>query len=916
MRTQRLPRGHARAVLRARAPHLVPRARPGTGTRAGGARPSRDPRGDSRRRRRSRGRRDAAARRRVRGSDAAGPDRRVNTNGLPSSAQAVVIGAGIVGNSMAYHLSRLGWTDLLLLEKGPLPNPGGSTGHASNFIFPVDHSKEMTTLTKESARQYVELGVSVTSGGVEVARTKERLEELNRRMSSALSWGEEGCELLTPEQVLERVPFINKDVILGGFYTPEVTVVDPLRAGTLMREYAQERGATVFASTEVTGIDVETNRVRRVHTDTGTVEAEFVFVACGVWSPRIARMAGASIPLTPAVHQMISVGPIPLFEQTSGEIAYPIVRDVDTNMYERQNGSDMEVGSYAHRPILMDADDIPSNEEAALSPTELPFTSEDFDPQLEQALELFPEILTVEGAGIRHSINGLLSLTPDGMPLLGETEVKNLWSVAAVWIKEGPGIAKAVAEWAIEGAPETDLHTADVARFYPHQRTRRHVDARSSEGYNRTYGIVHPMEQWLSNRNVRLSPFHAREEKLGAVFYETGGWERPWWYASNEPLLEEYGDRVMPREAEWESRWWSPIINAEHLAMRDRVAMIDISAFAVFDVVGAGALEYLQRMALAGMDVEAGRVVYTSILDDRGGFKADLTIMRLDDGFFRIVTGGLDGPRDRKWFEDHLPEDGSAALDDVTSAWCTLGVWGPRARDVLASTTSADLSHEAFPFARCRWIDVGPVRVLASRISYVGELGWELYAPMEQGAALWDTVWEGGQPFGIVPAGIGVYGTTGRIEKGYRLYGAELETEYNVVEAGTQRPSVKDADFIGKEAHLRHRDEEPAAILCTLTVDDNTSPSDGRRRYMLGREPILTKDGKRIVDRKGRGSYVTSAGSAPSVGKHVLLAYLPPEHAEEGNQLLVQYMGERYPVTVAVKGSRSLFDPENTRVRS
>jgi len=835
---------------------------------------------------------------------------------FPSSAQAVVIGAGIVGNSMVYHLSRLGWTDLVLLEKGPLPNPGGSTGHASNFIFPVDHSKEMTTLTKESARQYEELGLATISGGVEVARTRERLEELNRRMSSALSWGEEGCELLTPAQVLERVPFVSTDVILGGFYTPGVSVVDPLRAGTLMREYAQERGAGVFASTEVTGIDVEHNRVRRVHTDKGSIDAEYVFVACGVWSPRIARMAGATIPLTPAVHQMISVGPIPLFEETPGEISFPIVRDVDTNMYERQNGSDMEVGSYAHRPILLDADEIPSSGEAALSPTELPFTSEDFDPQLEQALELMPEILTVEGAGIRHAINGLLSLTPDGMPMLGETEVKNLWSVAAIWIKEAPGIAKAVAEWVVEGAPETDLHSADVARFYPHQRTKRHVEARSSEGYNRTYGIVHPMEQWLSNREVRLSPFYPRERELGAVFYETAGWERPWWYASNEPLLEEYGDRAMPREAEWESRWWSPIINAEHLAMRDRVAMIDISAFAVFDVVGAGALDYLQRMALAELDVAPGRVVYTSILDQNGGFKADLTIMRLGDSFFRIVTGGLDGPRDRKWFEDHLPEDGSAALDDVTSAWCTLGLWGPRARDLLESVTSDDVSNEGFPFARCRSIDVGPVRVLASRISYVGELGWELYAPMEQGAAMWNTVWEAGQQFGIVPAGIGVYGTTGRIEKGYRLYGAELETEYNVVEADMQRPKVKDADFIGKEAHLRHRDEEPAAILCTLTVDDNTSPSDGRKRYMLGREPILTRGGERIVDRKGRSAYVTSAGSGPSVAKHVLLAYLPPEHADEGNGLLVQYMGDRYPVTVAGKGSRSLFDPENTRVRS
>jgi glycine cleavage system aminomethyltransferase T/glycine/D-amino acid oxidase-like deaminating enzyme len=833
----------------------------------------------------------------------------------PTSARAVIVGAGIVGNSLVYHLARLGWKDMVLLDKGPLPNPGGSTGHASNFIFPVDHSKEMTALTRDSARQYDELGVLTISGGIEVARTEERLQELNRRMSSAISWGVPS-ELIDNDRLLELVPYINTDIILGSWHTPEVSVVDSLRAGTLMREYAQSKDAlTISASTEVTGVDVENGRVRRVHTDKGAIETEYLFIACGIWSPRIARMAGATIPLTPAVHQMISVGPIPLFEDKPGEIFYPIVRDVDTNMYERQNGSDMEVGSYAHRAILMSPDEIPSIEESALSPTELPFTEDDFELQYEQALELMPEILSVEGAGIRHAINGLLSLTPDGMPLLGETEVKNVWSVAAIWIKEAPGIARAVAEWVTDGASEVDVHGADVSRFWSYARTQRHVDARSSEGFNKTYGIVHPMEQWETNRQIRLSPFYAREQELGAVFFETVGWERPWWYESNADLLAEYGDRVMPREAEWESRWWSPIINAEHLAMRDRVAMVDLSAFSIADVVGGGSLEYLQRVALAEMDVPVGRVVYTPILNHEGGFKADLTIMRLGEREFRIVTGGMDGPRDWKWFSDLLPEDGSASLVDVTSGWCTVGVWGPRARDVLASITSEDLSHEGFPFGRCRWVDLGPVHTLMSRISYVGELGWEIYAPFEQGRALWDTIWEAGQPFGLRPAGIGVYGTTGRIEKGYRLYGAELESEYNVVEAGMARPSVKDADFVGKAAYLRHREEEPAATLCTLTVDDNTS-SSGVKRYMLGREPILTLHGERIADSKGRPAYVTTAGSGPSVGKHILLAYLPPAHAREGEQLLVQYMGERYPVTVAVAGSRSLFDPENDRIRS
>jgi glycine cleavage system aminomethyltransferase T/glycine/D-amino acid oxidase-like deaminating enzyme len=834
---------------------------------------------------------------------------------LPKQASVVVIGAGIMGNCMACHLARSGWKEIVLLDKGPLPNPGGSTGHASNFLFPVDHSKEMTKFTQDAIREYEELGVSTRSGGIEVARTSERLEELRRRMASAKAWGEP-AELLGPKEVKELVPFINEEIVLGGFYSPGVTVVDPLQAGTLMREEGARLGAlTVSANTEVTGIDVERARIRRVRTTRGDIETETVVVACGVWSPRIARMAGASIPLTPAVHQMIDVGPVPLFEETVGEIGYPIIRDVDTNMYERQHGSELEIGSYAHRTILVEADDIPSNEAAALSPTELPFTREDFELQMEHALELFPEVLGDERVGIKYAINGLLSLTADGMPILGESpEVRGLWSTSAVWVKEAPGIARSLVAWMTDGSPEIDLHASDIARFYEYARSKTHVRARATEGYNKTYAIVHPQEQWLSNRDVRLSPFYARERELGAVFFETAGWERPHWYESNAPLLEEYGDRVMPREAEWEARWWSPIINAEHLAMRDRVGLVDLSAFAVFDVCGPGALEYLQRMAVVDVDVALGRVVYTSLLNEAGGIKADLTMMRLGPDEFRVVTGGATGVMDKKWFVDHLPEDGSAQLVDQTSTWCTLGVWGPRARDLVQSVTEDDMSGEAFPFATCRPVDIGGVQVLASRISYVGDLGWELYAPMEQGARLWDALWDAGQAHGLVAVGIGVYATTGRLEKCYRAYGNELELEYDLVECGLARKTVKDADFIGKDPYLRQRGEEPAAVLCTLTVDDHTS-SAGLKRYMLGHEPVLTPEGEAIVDSKGRRSYVTSAGSGPSVGKHILLAYLPPDHATVGQRLLVEYMGDHYPVTVAVAGSAALFDPDNARVR-
>ncbi len=826
---------------------------------------------------------------------------------FPDRAQVVVIGAGIVGNSVVHHLARLGWRDILLVDKGPLPDPGGSTGHASNFVFPVDHSREITQLTADSSRQYAELGTLTTCGGIEIARTPERVQELHRRMSSARAWGID-AELITAAEVAEKVPFLDPTVVLRGFWTPSVAVVDPLRAGELMRERATAAGAlTVSATTEVLAVDTEDGRVTRVRTDRGDVDTEYVVVACGVWSPRIAALAGAAIPLTPAVHQMIDVGPIAGLAATGREIAFPIVRDMDPLMYERQSGADLEIGSYAHRPILCEPDDIPSMAAAALSPTQLPFTPDDFDPQMEAALELFHPVLDRPDAGIRHAINGLLSLTPDGHPLLGETpEVRGLWSAAAVWIKEGPGVGRLIAEWMTEGAPEIDAAASDIARFAPHERTRHHVRARASEGFNKTYGITHPREQWSSDRGVRRSPFHEREVALGAEFFEVAGWERPQWYASNAPLVAELG--VPDRPHEWDARWWSPIINAEHLAMRRGAAMIDLSAFSQFDVRGRGALAYVQHLTVAQMDRPVGRVIYTPVLGPDGGFRSDLTVVRQGDRHFRVVTGGSDGARDLAWFTRHLPRDGSVALTDMTSAVCTLGLWGPRARDVLAAVTDEDVSDAAFPFATGRTITVGSVPVLALRLSYVGELGWELHAPAECGLRLWDAVAEAGAPHGLVPAGIGVYGTTARMEKGYRLVGHELDAEHGPVEAGLALPGLKSQDFVGKAAYTKAREGEPEATLCTLTLDDVA-------RFPQGGEPVLTPDGARITDRRGRPSFVTSAGAGPSLGTYLLMAYLPPWHAVEGTGLLVEYLGERYPVTVARAGRTPLFDPDDTRMR-
>ena len=775
----------------------------------------------------------------------------------------------------------------------------------------------MTQLTLESVRQYKELDVFTECGGIEVARTEERMEEFRRRMASAKSWGVEPVSLLTPAEIKELVPYIDESILLGGFYTPGVGVVDSLRAGTLMRERAAEAGAlTVLANTETTGMDVEGGRIRRVHTSRGSIEAEVVVIACGVWSPLLAEMAGARIPLTPMVHQMIDVGPVPRFAGTSKAIEYPIVRDMDVFMYERQDGTGLEIGSYAHRSIHHDPEEIPSIEAASASPTELPFTQADFDPQMLHALDLMPEIVGDESVGVKYAINGLFSLTPDGMPILGETpEVKGLWSAAAVWVKEGPGVGKSLAEWMVLGESHIDLHSSDAGRFHEHQKTRAHVKARTGEAFPKTYGIIHPAEQWASDRNLRISPMHEQEQALGAVFYEVAGWERPHWYEANAPLVERY--EVEPRKAEWDARWWSPIINAEHLAMREHAGIFDLSAFAIFDVQGPGALDALQRSILAQMDVAVGRVVYTPVLGQGGGFKSDLTIMRLGDEEFRIVTGGAHGMADRKLFSDQLPEDGSATLVDVTTAWTTIGLWGPRARDILSSVTSDDVSHERFPFGTCREIEVGSQLVLASRISYVGDLGWELYVPIEQGGRLWDVLWEAGAP----------HGADRLRDRRLRDHRAPREVLPRFRSRARERVHRRRGGDVAADregAGLRRQGSPPPPPRRGARCDP--LHADGRRPRVRQRRPPLPARARahhprrrRRRSRMRRGGGRTSRAPAPArrSGSTSSCRICHLSSAVEGStDLAVEYMNERYPVTVDVVGSRPIFDPENTRIRS
>ena len=656
--------------------------------------------------------------------------------------------------------------------------------------------------------------------------------------------------------------------------------------------------------------------MKRVRTSNGDIEAEIVVIACGVWSPLLARMAGASIPLTPAVHQMIDIGPVPRFENAKSAIEYPIVRDMDTNMYERQDGRGLEIGSYAHRPILHDPAEIPSIEESALSPTELPFTQDDFNLQLEQALELMPEIVGDESVGIKYAINGLLSLTPDGLPILGETpEVKGLWSAAAVWIKEGPGVARGVAEWMTHGEPEIDLQASDIARFYPCQRTSAHVRARAAEGFNKTYGIVHPGEQWASSRNVRLSPFHEREKELGAVFYEAAGWERPHWYESNQKLIAEYDGRVKPREAEWDARWWSPIINAEHLAMRDRAAIFDLTAFCVFDVTGPGALDTVQRVAMRQMDVPVGRVVYTPVLTPRGGFRSDLTIMRLGHDTFRVVTGGAHGMADLKWFADHTPDGRQRP-----GAGPHVGVVHDRALG------PAGARHPARPDQRrhlARGLPVRPLPRDRGRRAADARLAHLLRRRPRLGALRPDRAGRAALGRGL-GGGAAARPDPGRHRRlrhdrpaGEGLPRVRLRARRRV-----RRRRGRHGLGQGQGRGLRRQGGARTAARVRAghahvhaDVDDHKSSSGVDA---LHARPRADPDPRRQADHRRQGPPLVrhERRRRPVVGKHILMAYLPPEHAREGEQLLVEYMAEQYPVTVAVAGSTPIFDPENSRIRS
>lgn len=812
---------------------------------------------------------------------------------MRKEARLVIIGAGIVGASAAYHLAKLGWRDIVVLDQGPLFDTGGSTSHAPGLVFQTNSSKMMTGFARYTVQLFNSLKfegqpVYYPVGGIEVAYTQARWEDLKRKHGWATSYDLES-HLLSPLEVQEQIPIIDPQVIHGGYYVPSDGDAKAVRAvAALAREARAEGGVEFHGDTKVTDIEVANGRVQAVLTEAGPIQAETVLLCTNIWAPVLAEKAGFEIPLMAVEHQYAISEPLSELEGEAREIVHPILRHQDFSMYFRQHADAYGIGSYKHEPLLVDPHELA---ETAMRP----FTPQHFDVAHRAAEELIPPL---QGKQYPTQFNGMFAFTADGMPILGPVAgVGGLWAAVGVWVTHAGGVGKAIAEWMVDGAPGMDLHEADISRFQPHVFAKSYVYARSAQQYREVYDIIHPLQQMDNPRNLRLSPFHRRLEELKGVFFESRGWERPQWYETNAKLLEEYEERI-PQRKGWEARYWSPIQGAEHLATRQGVAMYELSAFTKIEVSGPGSLEFLNYLAANRIDRPVGKVAYTSLLDPHGGIKCDLTITRLAKDQFLVLTGGGVGMHDLAWIRANAPKDGSVAVADVSSKYSTLGLWGPEARQVLQSVCPQDVSNEAFPYYTAQRITVGSAPALALRVSYVGELGWEIYAPTEYGLYLWDTLWEAARPHGVIAAGGGAFDSL-RLEKGYRLWGNDIHTEYNPFEAGIGWAVRLDkGDFMGREALLRIKEQGIARQLCALALDEPGAVA-------LGKEPIL--EGERKL------GYVTSGNFGYSVGKYIVYGYLPVEYAEPGTKVAVEYFGVRQPATVM---KEPLFDPEMAKLKA
>ncbi len=820
---------------------------------------------------------------------------------FPDKARAVIIGGGVVGCSVAYHLTLQGWTDVVLLERKQLTC--GTTWHAAGLIGQLRASLNMTQLAKYSAELYTSLeaetGVATgfrQNGSLGVALSDGRLEEFKRGASMARTFGLE-VEVLSPDECRDMYPLLNHGDAKGGVFLPKDGQADPANIALALAKGARSRGAKVFENTKVTDVHVRDGRVTGVATDRGDIDAEFVVNCGGMWGRVIGEMAGVRVPLHACEHFYIVTEAINDLPRDM-----PVLRVPDECAYYKEDAGKLLVGAFEPHAKPWGMDGIPED----FCFDQLPEDFEQFEPILTAAVNRLP---ILETAGIHTFFCGPESFTPDDRYLLGEApEVENFFVAAgfnSIGIQSAGGAGKALAEWMEGGEPPFDLWDVDIRRMMPFQNNRTYLYERSKEALGLLYADHWPYRQYKTARGVRKSPLHERLAERGACFGEAAGWERANWFL---PEAERAAGKTPEYEYSWKRQNWFDYAAAEHRAVRENVGLFDMSSFAKFRVEGADAKDVLQRICANDIDVDTGRIVYTQWLNGRGGIEADLTVTRLSETAFLVVTGAAVGARDFAWLRKHIPEEARCVATDVTSAEAVICVMGPKSRDLLAPVIGCDLSSEAFPFATAGEVEIGLGQARAHRITYVGELGWEIYVSSDMARHVFDTIAERGEAFGLAYCGMHVLDSC-RMEKAFRHFGHDITDEDHILEAGlgfavkTDKPASKYGDFFGRDAVLRKKQEGLSRRMVQFLLSDPEP-------LLYHNEPIL-RDGD-IVGRLTSGNYGHHLGAAVGLG------YVDCETGESADSILasryeIEVACERFEATASL---RPLYDPRSERVKA
>lgn len=822
--------------------------------------------------------------------------------------RVVIIGAGIVGTNVADELISRGWNDITVVEQGPLDMPGGSTSHAPGLVFQTNPSKTMSLFAKYTVEKFLSLEKDGQScfnqvGGLEVATTPERIEELKRKHGYASSWGID-ANLLSAAECLEIYPNLNKDMVLGGLHIPSDGLALAARAVQLLIERTRKAGVKYIDCTPVTGIQQAEGQVTGVITGESTIPADIVISCAGFWGVELGAMVGLSIPLLPLAHQYVKTTSAPALAGSNNSpngASLPILRHQDQDLYYREHGDKYGIGYYGHRPMPVVAADLGITSKSVDEknmPSRLEFTPEDFAPAWTESKALLPTLRDTE---IEDGFNGIFSFTPDGGPIVGHHPTLNGFHVAeAVWVTHSAGVARAVAEVLTSGRSKIDLAECELSRFEDVQLTKAYINETSQQNFVEVYDILHPLQPKESPRNLRVSPFYQRQRELGAFFLEGGAWERPYWFESNQDLVKDLPAEWQPVERDaWSSRFYSPIAAAEAWKTRTAVAMYDMTPLRRLEVIGPGAVDLLQRLCTGDVSKKPGAVTYTLLLNDHGGVRSDITVARIETELFQV---GVNGPidlayfsREAHWQSQHTPAKWTH-VRDITGGTCCVGLWGPLAREVIGQVSTDDYTNKGLRYFRCKKVSIAGIPVTAMRLSYVGELGWELYASAENGQRLWDALWKAGQAHGIIAAGRTAFNSL-RLEKGYRSWGTDMTTEHNPYEAGVGfavKPGKE--DFVGAAALESVSKDAPHRRLRCLTVDDG-------RSVVLGKEPVF-QNGKPV-------GYVTSATFGYTIGKPIAYAWLPGT-LEDGSSTEIEYFGKRISATITPE---PLYDPKMTRLR-